>query len=279
MSKEYFRNFAKVYPQLFELLWYTSLPCYEMPKLTKDPMTRSCHIAGEKVDCARIFSKVPTDQGMCCAINSEIALKKSVYSKKVEELQKSSEYMASGQKQPNRRKINGKVGIRNGIRLVMDLHSSSESLGSILNDFSAFEIFIGQPTDFPALSERKILIQPGHEHNIALTSTVFTDNDIRQLNPKDRDCFFTDEGNLELYKKYTFSNCMLECGIRETMARVGCSPWYLPHSDNATICDPWDERIFSSLLSNHSSNNNKCNCLPDCKMIKTTAKTSSAKFR
>ena len=97
VSREYFRNFAKVYPQLFELLWYTSLPCYEMAKLTKDPMIRSCHIAGEKMDCARIFSKVPTDQGMCCAINSEIALKKSVYSKKVEDLQNSSEYMASGQ--------------------------------------------------------------------------------------------------------------------------------------------------------------------------------------
>ena len=49
------------------------------------------------------------------------------------------------------------------------------------------------------------LVNPGHEHDIALTSQVFTDNDIKVLNPSDRDCFFADEGNLELYEKYTLA--------------------------------------------------------------------------
>ena len=34
-------------------------------------------LAGLKVDCSELFTRVPTDSGMCCALNTENSLKTS----------------------------------------------------------------------------------------------------------------------------------------------------------------------------------------------------------
>ena len=68
-ADKYFRqsDMLKLYPRLFEILWYTTFPCYDLPGLSKEFMIKSCELAGEKVDCATIFEKVPTDLGICCS--------------------------------------------------------------------------------------------------------------------------------------------------------------------------------------------------------------------
>ena len=37
-----------------------------------------CLWAGQKVDCAEIFTPVPTDYGMCCAFNPRTVLRQSL---------------------------------------------------------------------------------------------------------------------------------------------------------------------------------------------------------
>ena len=39
------------------------------------------------MDCSALFTKVPTDMGMCCALNMETALLQSQYSDLVQEMQ------------------------------------------------------------------------------------------------------------------------------------------------------------------------------------------------
>jgi hypothetical protein len=142
------------------------------------------------------------------------------------------------------------------------------------------EFYIGHPTEFPSLEERGILLQPGHEHYLSLSSQIFTAYGIKDLDPEDRQCFFPDEGNLDLYKKYTFQNCRFECGINLTEKLLGCTPWYLPQGSNSTICDPWTAIRFSKLLGGVHSNISNCqNCLPDCEMTETSVLLSNAKFR
>ena len=172
-SFEYFKdvNMTNLFPELFNLLWYSSLPCTKLPGLTQEFLLKSCHLAGESVVCSDYFTKVPTDIGMCCAVNVQQTFKESGFTNLVEKMQNSSEY--SNKETFEKKRIPAAVGIRNGLKLVLDLNSNFESFGSVIDDFRAFRIYIGQPTEFSALEERSLLIEPGREHFIDLSSQEF----------------------------------------------------------------------------------------------------------
>ena len=72
-------NVKKAYEKLFELFWYTKLPCFDVKGFSKqkDEMSviKRCYWRGEMVDCASIFVTRPTDRGMCCTFNVENAEK------------------------------------------------------------------------------------------------------------------------------------------------------------------------------------------------------------
>ena len=76
-------------------------------------------------------------------------------------------------------------------------------------------------------------LQPGREHPVELSATAVSTKGIRNISPRARGCFFTDEGDLEFYKSYTFSNCRLEFMIKESEKRHKCIPWYLPKVTHA----------------------------------------------
>ena len=71
-------DFAKSYNNLFELLWYTKLPCFDVKDVTSkqnDEMSviKRCYWRGRLINCALIFVTRPTDRGMCCTFNTEQA--------------------------------------------------------------------------------------------------------------------------------------------------------------------------------------------------------------
>ena len=241
-------------------------------------MMKSCEVAGVKIECGKLFQRIPTDSGMCCALNSEHALRDTEYSNLVKVMQGKK---VDSKNPEQKTQVYAKVGRNNGLRLTMDLHSNNVSFGSISEDFNAFSVFIGGPAEFPVLRERSIQVQPGHEHFLDLQGQALTSTGIRNLDPEDRHCYFEDEGNLEFYSKYTFSNCKLECGIKLVQKVFHCIPWYLPQLENSQACDPWTARNFSTELEKiHGSNNSNCqNCLPDCEENTYLVLHSQAKFR
>ena len=182
-------------------------------------MVLSCQLAGAKVNCSDIFTKVPTDIGVCCALNSLDSLRNSEYKQLVEELQRE----VSMEPQANAR-----VGQNNGLKLTLDLHSNTVSFGTLDQEYEGFSVFIGHPAEFPMMKEDSLKLEPGREHFVKLSASVVSTDDIKDIAPMARDCFFADEGNLDFYKKYTFSNCRLECAIKRTEKIFKCVPWHLP---------------------------------------------------
>ena len=66
------------YDSLFELLWYSQLPCFDVANITstaKDQlgMIKQCVWKGREVSCSAVFEMRPTDRGMCCSFNTERA--------------------------------------------------------------------------------------------------------------------------------------------------------------------------------------------------------------
>ena len=187
-------------------------------------MLSSCQLAGSEVDCSELFTKVPTDAGMCCALNSLDSLKDSTYQGLVKELQ--------GETTTTKTKVKSKVGQRNGLRLTLDLHSNSVSFGTLDQEYEAFNVFIGHSAEFPMMKERGLQVEAGREHFIDLSAVVVSTNGIEDITPKARNCFFADEGNLDFYQSYTFSNCRLECAIKKSEKIFNCVPWHLPRVGN-----------------------------------------------
>ena len=215
MARNYFTevDMEILYPKLFRLLWESTLPCFK-----EEHMLLSCVVAGVKVDCSDYFTRVPTDIGMCCALNAESSLRTSEYSDLVKEMQ--------GNK--TTKKVKSQEGKRNGLKLMIDLHSNTVSLGTLDQQHNTFKMFIGEPDQFPMMQDKSIHLQPGREHFVDLSAKVATTNDIKHISPEARGCLFTDEGDLEFYKSYTFSNCRLECRIKEAEKKHKCIPWHLP---------------------------------------------------
>ena len=127
-----------------------------------DHMLVSCEVAGKKTNCSNLFTRVPTDSGMCCALNWKNALRSSQYSSLVESMQdsKASQMVLS------------QNGEENGLRLTLDLHSNKMSFGTLNKDYEAFKVFIGQPEEFPVVKKRSLKLQPGREHFVDLKAQV-----------------------------------------------------------------------------------------------------------
>ena len=95
---------------------------------------------------------------------------------------------------------------------------------------AALQVYIGQPTEFPAINKKSIVIEPGREHFLSLTTQLISANKkIKELTSEERNCLFSLEGNLEFYEMYSYDNCVLECKIKITEKKLNCTPWFLPH--------------------------------------------------
>ena len=84
-------------------------------------------------------------------------------------------------------------GIRNGLKLTLDLHSNTVSFGTLFPQYKAFSLFVGRPSQFPTMRDASIQLEGGKEHFVDLSATVVTTNGIKEILPEARGCLFTDE--------------------------------------------------------------------------------------
>ena len=104
---EYEENFKGMdmqnsYHSLFELLWYTQIPCFgsgdnNTNAQHKTGMIKSCSWKGMGMPCSKLFSASPTDRGMCCSFNVDAAdkmFKSSEYQKMIIKMQEQDNSMA-----------------------------------------------------------------------------------------------------------------------------------------------------------------------------------------
>jgi hypothetical protein len=92
-----------------------------------------------------------------------------------------------------------------------------------------------------------------------------TDDDIRNISPGKRKCFFPDESKyMKLHRNYSQGNCLLECSLKfaqqmqfnQTNSKP-CTPWYFPFSDQGhRMCDPWETEHLISIIANQESLSN-----------------------
>ena len=309
-------DMTKAYANLFEILWYSQLPCYDVKNITseaRDEMSliKRCYWKGRKISCSSIFLTRPTDRGMCCTFNMEKAadvFRRSKYASALSSMQQQDrtygfEDGAVPEWYQDQSEPKTQPGQNKGLRLIIDAHTDRISPSTVSDNFRGFSTVIDGGDKYPLTTKNSFLIRPGRENYIALSAlSVKADEAIKKITPKKRNCFFPDEHGLDMHNNYSRSNCVLECGIKyarrmmisskisnissslnntkSSNETIGCAPWFYPATDEeyTNVCDPWETKRFQKYMTNVPDD--ECDhCLPDCTDTIYQSRVSAAPFR
>ena len=221
-------RYDKAYQSMFNLLWYSQLPCNDISGITSSSKDESsfvkrCYWKKNPISCNAIFQKRPTDGGMCCSFNIEKAekiLKESQYTNAIAARQRfDSKNAFETNRKPNWYEKNNepktKAGIENGLTLVFDAHSDRISSGSVVDNFRGVPILVDGQNKFPMIKMSGIRARSGFENSVSINAIdVQALDEIRRHPPEKRKCYFPDEYELDMHQKYSQPSCTFECEIK-----------------------------------------------------------------
>ena len=218
-------DMEKSYMAMFELLWYSQMPCFDVKNLTsqaKDEMSflKKCFWKDNPISCNAIFTQRPTDQGMCCSFNMAKAnqiLKESKYTQAISARQSEDAEFAFETKDPpgwyteNKEPI-PQAGRNKGLMLIIDGHANKVSDGTVKENVNGFIALVDDDDKFPLLSLTSLIARPGYENNIKVDAIhLETKKETRKYEPNRRNCYFPDEHKLKAHRRYSQFNCIFEC--------------------------------------------------------------------
>ena len=283
-------------------LWYSRLPCFDVEGITSEEdgektMIKICKWKGKVVPCSKIFKKVATDSGICCAFNMKEAdelFVKSKYRTLVKGIQEEERKLAFKPKVPfdwyeKNSEPKSQAGIKMGLSVVLDAHTDFIEDFSMNSDFQGFTAMVLSPGDFPLTNLNDFEIMPGHNNLVALTAMkVKSDSTIRSIIPEARKCYFEDETEaVKIHKRYTQINCLFECSLNYAQDLLAskknvttCTPWAFPFLDeNHRLCDPWEKNEILVAMENKVPRDFCLYCLPDCNRVIYQQIITTQKFR
>ena len=220
-------DFEAAYAKLFEILWYSQLPCFDIRNITsqnKDEMSllKRCYWKGRRMSCSSIFVTRPTDRGMCCTFNMEKAesiFKESKYASALsrlrqQDIEKGFEDSSLPSWYVKGDEPRSQAGPDKGLTLILDAHSDRISSGTVFDNFRGFSTIIDGGDKYPLTLRSSMLVRPGRENHVAISGVhIDTNEEIRNISPEKRNCYFANEYPLKMHMRYSQSNCILECGI------------------------------------------------------------------
>lgn len=123
---------------------------------------------------------------------------------------------------------------------------------------------------FPLEKSATLVIRP---------SRIATEN-LKSYDSATRQCYFEGEKKLQLFKKYTRSNCQLECLAEFTRRRCNCIHYSMPRLKGDHVCDSGEslkcyvdakkalmqQSMEQGLRSSKNDDRSEmaCGCLPSC---------------
>ena len=131
------------------------------------------------------------------------------------------------------KKLTAEPGMEKGLRLVLDAHSNLISPGTVYDNFKGFTAVVGDTSNFPLTKMDGFLLKTGQENYVSINPIdVVSNPGIETIPPKKRNCLFSNENPeghpLDLFKKYSQANCLLECKLEHVKQEMNCTPWFFP---------------------------------------------------
>jgi len=105
---------------------------------------------------------------------------------------------------------------------------------------------------------------------LIIPEVKYTSEDLKDLKPEERGCYFEDERSLQLFQVYTRKNCEMECMINYTNIIQRCVPYFFVRTANTTVCGSDESTILLEKIANYLNDldeQSKCLCLDQCNSI------------
>jgi acid-sensing ion channel, other len=120
----------------------------------------------------------------------------------------------------------------------------------------------------------------GYDLEVLITPEIIqTDEDLKDIDPNERGCFFQGEKKLKYFKVYSRRNCELECisDYLGSLIAFNCSQFYMARRNEQKVCDHRFEAKIRLEASKFMRPYKKtplnetfrgCSCLDECNSIK-----------
>lgn len=137
---------------------------------------------------------------------------------------------------------------------------------------SEFTVGVHDPSVPANLRGEGIKVKTGYETTIMVTPRVLHTTDMAISMPfEDRQCRASSEADaagLKIFKKYSREACVLECSLRMSRKKCGCTPWNYPlvleEEENDGLCDVFGNYCFHQAMK-ESTTKPECDCPNDCR--------------
>ncbi|KAL4713277.1 hypothetical protein ACJJTC_018625, partial [Scirpophaga incertulas] len=243
-------------------------------------------------NCAELFFKVLTQEGVCYNLNS-LAVHEIL---KMESLQQDYTYMSANITSEGWTLENGYIsedpyaypgrGRENGgvPDLHIELYSMEEDKDRVCGKYSGYKVFLHHPADLPHSSLYYFAALPQQLSSLALRFTmVTTSEELKNYPIKTRQCYFPDDKPLRYFLQYTFNNCRLECLSNFTFKSCGCVAFYMPHNNSKEICSANKMECVTDAQATlaglqFKEKEQECLCLPACNYIDYDADIHKTSF-
>ncbi|CAL8109590.1 unnamed protein product [Orchesella dallaii] len=244
--------------EMIDFLLEHTTPCNNLIRL--------CTLGESKIDCGDIFKPIITDYGKCCTFNilplpllmknpKTVARKMGDVSNpdfnpalgtarrwSQEELKNWStwDYDVDGfflqnksRPHPFRQK---RAGMPYGLSILVD--ANLDDWYCPISDAEGFRFLLHNPLEMPHIEEFASVLDLNKEILIEVHPDVTSaDDDIRNINQKDRHCYFPKEMKLDFFQPYTGGNCIDECTAVVLGKWCNCTYFFMPRGNNTNICN------------------------------------------
>ncbi|XP_068083962.1 pickpocket protein 28 [Anabrus simplex] len=238
-----------------------------------DDLLKFCVWRSKQIPCRELFHPIITDDGLCYTFNTitaehlftDHAVQKN-YST-IGKSQKTKDWSLErgyffeedfNDTYPRRTLADGKSA---GLMISMEaLDHEVDSYCQI--PMEGFKVVVHNPAVFPEVEEVFIRVPSQRDVVVGIHPKIIsTTEELRNYNPKLRQCYFDNERNLHFFNIYTQENCEIECFNNYTVEMCGCARFHMTHKYN------YDTKHHS-----------KCSCLPACTELRYDVETTQAAY-
>jgi len=135
-------NMSVAYKSLFSMMWYASLPCFDINGVTSQDegdaeYIRSCSWKGKQIPCSTIFRQFPTEMAMCCTFNmksADEAFNSIAYVDVVKKMQAGDlnrTFAPTATFNSDRSDFQPESSLQKGLELVLDAHYDQSAIGTV----------------------------------------------------------------------------------------------------------------------------------------------------
>ncbi|KAL9905474.1 pickpocket protein 28 [Glossina fuscipes] len=255
-------------------------------------------------NCANMFSKFITDDGMCYSFNSlsleEIYRQESLLPELMLHIENRTAtdwnvedgYSSAAQASTYPKRVLG-PGTKAGLELLLNGYEKDFD-NLCRGPIQGFKILLQTPGELPLMGKRFFRIPFDQEILISIKPKIITTSvGLKHYEPNKRQCYFQKERELRYFQIYSQNNCELECLANFTLTECGCVKYSMPRNTTVPVCGPkkipclyeaedklalkeFKQGVAAATSSYRAATT--CNCLPACTSIAYEAEISQSDY-